>query len=358
VSRQRVINNLLGGPDFCPLVRRTPALQAQAEVNLAQRCESLLKDYSPALVRRALGYLYRKETKSSFEIEQLKPSTARAEKFVALLELAEYQDFCEKPRLLDLQNRIVDARFQNEDYRNNQNYIGQTVDDYSQRVHYVSPKPEDLPALMTGLLSAHRLLAVGDVPPVIHAALIAYGFVFLHPFEDGNGRIHRFLIHNILSRRGATPPGLMFPVSAAMLKNATLYDASLEAFSVPLMRVLEYQLDDAGRLTVQGETHDFYRFMDLTPQAEALWDFINLTIAQELGGELDFLAAYDRTKAAVQDIVDLPERLLDLFIRLCLQGGGRLSSRKRVAHFLFLSDAEVEALERAVQAGGFPAQRG
>jgi len=29
-------------------------------------------------------------------------------------------------------------------------------------------------------------------PPIVHAAVIGYAFVFLHPFEDGNGRIHRF----------------------------------------------------------------------------------------------------------------------------------------------------------------------
>ena len=57
------------------------------------------------------------------------------------------------------------------------------------------------------------------MPPfVIHAAAIGYGFVFLHPFEDGNGRIHRFLIHNILARRGFTPADVMAPVSATMLK--------------------------------------------------------------------------------------------------------------------------------------------
>jgi Fic family protein len=47
--------------------------------------------------------------------------------------------------------------------------------------------------------------------------------------QDGNGRIHRFLIHNILARRKFTPEGLMFPVSAVMLKNPADYDASLEA---------------------------------------------------------------------------------------------------------------------------------
>jgi Fic family protein len=37
------------------------------------------------------------------------------------------------------------------------------------------------------------------------AALVAFGFVFIHPFGDGNGRIHRFLIHQVLSTEGFTP---------------------------------------------------------------------------------------------------------------------------------------------------------
>jgi len=69
-----------------------------------------------------------------------------------------------------------------------------------------------------------------------------YGFVFLHPFEDGNGRIHRFLIHNILARRKYTPPGFIFPVSAVMLKNLAGYDGSLESFSRALMALVEYSL--------------------------------------------------------------------------------------------------------------------
>jgi hypothetical protein len=189
----------------------------------------------------------------------------------------------------------------------------------------------------------------GALPAVIHAAAISYGFVFLHPFEDGNGRIHRFLIHNILSLKGAVPKGLMFPVSAAMLKNPALYDHSLESFSVPLARLVEYDLDDMGRMTVIGETGRWYCYMDLTAQTEALYDFVMLTIEHELVEELDFLASYDKVKQAIQEIVDMPDRLIDLFIQLCLQGGGRLSAKKRASRFDFLTDEELSRMEDAVR---------
>jgi Fic family protein len=132
--------------------------------------------------------------------------------------------------------------------------VGQAISYQKQLVHYVCPKPEDISELMDGLIVAQGIMKEGGLPSVIHAAAISYGFIFLHPFEDGNGRIHRFLIHNILFLRGAVPKGLMFPVSAAMPKNPALYDRSLEAFSVPLARLVEYDLDDIGRMTVIGET--------------------------------------------------------------------------------------------------------
>lgn len=351
MQRHRVIDNLLGGKDFCPIIRRTEKLSAMEGLDLRKRCEEVVTAYPPALLRRALSYLYNKETQSSFEIEHIKPSVSRTEKFIALLEMAEHKDFCEKPLLIDVQNRIVDPRFRDRDYRTNQNYIGQTISYQKQRVHYVCPKPDDLPELMAGLLAAHQTMKAGAVPAIIHAAAISYGFVFMHPFEDGNGRIHRFLIHNILSLRGEIPKGLMFPVSAAMLKNPALYDHTLEAFSNPLMRRVEYDLDDLGQMTVPDETGPLYRYIDMTTQAEALYDFVKLTIEREVVEELDFLANYDKTRQAMQEIVDMPDRLIDLFIHLCLQNKGCLSARKRQSHFGFLTDDELTDMENAVREG-------
>jgi hypothetical protein len=99
-------------------------------------------------LKRALGYLYTKEAKSSFEIEHVKPSSTRTERFVTLLQMAEQDDFCRKPQLIDVQNRIVDARFRESDYRSDQTYVGETVAWQKERIHFTCPKPEDLANLM------------------------------------------------------------------------------------------------------------------------------------------------------------------------------------------------------------------
>jgi len=266
-----------------------------------------------------------------------------------LLQLAEEEDFCKKPKLIELQNRIVDARFRDSDYRLSQNYVGEAVAWQREKIHFACPKPEDLSVLMDGLTAAHKRMESGKVSAVIHAAAIAYGFVYLHPFEDGNGRIHRFLIHNILARRGFTPGGIMFPISASMLKNPADYDASLEAFSRQIMPLVDYSIDEEGLMTVHNDTASWYRYIDMTFQSEALFRFIDRTIETELAQELAFLAKYDETKKAIQEIVDMPDRQIDIFIRLCLQNNGRLSERKRKNHFNFLTDEEVIHMEGAVQ---------
>jgi len=349
VRRQRINDNLLGDRRFCPTIRRTGILRDFEAADLPERCRQAVSSYSPELLRRALSYLYTKETKSSFEIENIKPSSTRTERFIALLQLAEREDFCEKAKLIDLQDRIVDPRFSESEYRTSQNYVGEAVAWQQEKVHFVCPKPEDLADLMGGLIASHERMDDGGVSAVVHAAAVAYGFVFLHPFEDGNGRIHRFLIHNVLTRRGFSPKGIMFPVSASMLKNLADYDASLEAFSRPLMAPVEYSLDEEGRMTVENETARLYSYVDMTFQAEALFYVIEQTIDTELVRELAFLANYDETKRAIQGIVDMPDRQIDLFIRFCLRNNGRLSARKRASHFDSLSEHEIARMEQAVQ---------
>lgn len=348
VRRQRVNDNLLGDARFSPIVRRTGTLAGFEKKDLPGRCRQLLESYPRDILRRALSYLYTKETKSSFEIENVTLDPSRVRRFIALLATAGKKDFFTKPELLELQNRIVDERFRDSDYRQAQNYIGESVS-WREKIHFVSPKPDDLAALMEGMFAAHRRMEAGEVQPVVHAATVAFGFVYMHPFEDGNGRIHRFLIHNILARAGFTPPGAIFPVSAAMLQDKEAYDAALENFSAPLLHLVEYTLDSQGRMTVHNETALRYRFMDMTAQTEALFGFVERVIETDLLQELDFLRNYDTARSALQAIVDMPDRLLDLFIRLCVQNKGVLSSAKRKNHFSMLTDVEVTQMQQAIK---------
>ena len=63
-----------------------------------------------------------------------------------------------------------------------------------------------------------------------------------------------------------------------------------------------------GQMTVANDTACWYQYMDMTAQAEALYEFVAKIIEEELVEELSFLANYDNTKKAIQDIIDMPDR--------------------------------------------------
>ncbi len=349
IRRQRVIDNLPGNPAYCCMIRRTPALERYESERMDERAKLAISKYPKDLLQRATRFLYVKETKSSFAIEKMEPDQKRTARFIGLLEQAGRLDCYSKKELIKLQNAIVEARYAAPDYRDFQNYVGQSLGPAREYVHFIPPKPEDLAGLMDGWMESCRRLEAGGVHPVITAAVAGYGFVFLHPFEDGNGRLHRFLIQHALSAGGFGPNGVLFPVSATILKQMAKYDASLEAYSRRISQFVDYKLDEQGAMTVSGDTRALYRFPDLTAQAEALFGFIEDTISQEMVAELDFLTVYDAAKSKIRNVVDMPDRRLDLFLRICLEGKGNLSKTKR-SLFKELTNDEVKKMQEIVKA--------
>jgi hypothetical protein len=188
-----------------------------------------------------------------------------------------------------------------------------------------------------------------DLDPVLAAALSAFAFVFIHPFEDGNGRIHRYLIHHILARRGYTPPGVILPISSAMLRQRHLYNAALESFSRPLLRATDWYFNQEQSVCVTNDTHDLYRFFDATVQAEYLYARLEETLTTDFPDELQFLERFDRAMQAVRTIVDMPDARSRVLIQFCYQNQGHLSKSKR-SHFPELTDEEVSRIEERLQA--------
>lgn len=345
--RHRVVDNLLGGAGLYPTVRRTPRLAAQMASSLDAEARTLVEGFDPAILARAVNYLYTRETRSSFAIEGETPGATRVERFVAALKAAPGFDTTDKAALIRLQGDIVDPRYAARDWRDIQNYVGETAAGYREEVHFVCPRPQDVPALMTAWMGLTTRLADG-VDPVVAAALTAFAFVFIHPFEDGNGRIHRFLMHAVLARLGFSPPGVILPVSVAIERDRRRYDEVLETFSRPRLELVDWRWTPEQEIAVVNDTADLYRYFDATLFAEYLYDCVAETVRRDLREEIGFIAVFDRAFRAVREIVDMPDRRASLFVRLCLQNRNRLAARKR-DEFPELTDDEVAALEAAVQ---------
>lgn len=347
--RHRVLNNLLGTPSFCPLIRKSEKLSKFVAMNLKDEAARLVREYDEDALKRAISYLYTKETRSSFGIEGEHPSTSRTERFVTMLRSLPRIPRLDKAQLIALQNQTVDPRFANADYRDDQVYVGENIDLTRQHIHYIPPRPEDVPAMMDGLIAILGKAREATIDPVVLAAAASFGFVFIHPFSDGNGRLHRALIHYILSVMGFSPDGVIFPVSAVMLQRRRDYDECLESFSAPLMERVDYDESEAGIISVKNDTAAYYRFFDATRMAEALYDWVAETIRTEFRHELQFVVAFREARKAIEQIVEMPDKLANLFIKLVVQNRGKLSAAKRATQFQNLKDDEIVRMEEAVQ---------
>jgi hypothetical protein len=349
VPRQRIVLNVLGNASFSPLVRRTERLARRTPEALRAAIAGLVAAYEPETLARALAYLYTKETISSFAIERETPKPDRAARFASLLRRVSQVGELSEEKLAELQASIVEPRFAEHGFRTVQNYVGESLGLHRQRVHFVPPKPEDVGELMSGWLDALAGSVASDTDPVVWAAALSFGFVLIHPFVDGNGRLHRFLIHYVLAERGLTDEGVIIPVSAVMLSRAREYDACLEAFSEPLSQIVRWQMHDDGSITVHGDTALHYRYFDATVMAEHLYDWLDEAVNKELRGELEFLVGYRKARDAMAAVVEMPDALSDLFVKVALQNGGALSARKRKSAFSMLDDEEVAELEAIVR---------
>jgi hypothetical protein len=108
VRRQRIIDNLLGNKNYCPMIRRTDKLIAAMAQQLGQEAKGIIDGADPSLLARAVHYLFTKETKSSFAIEGEVPSVDRTLRFVAALGRADDFNTGDKQAFVELQNSIVD----------------------------------------------------------------------------------------------------------------------------------------------------------------------------------------------------------------------------------------------------------
>ena len=354
--RYRVKNNLPGTPAFCPLVFRTEVLKQFISLNLPDRARETVAAVPRDLLARTAAFLLLKDSRASYAIEGERPPQDRIQRWGRAIGEAGRQ-VLDRDELLRLQKIVIgDGRFTRLGFREEGGFVGEH--DRETRMplpDHIDARPEDLSSLIDGMIAFDRSHAQA-LDAVIAAAMLAFGFVYAHPFEDGNGRIHRYLIHHVLAERGFNPPGVVFPVSAAILDRIDDYRQVLESYSRRLLPLIEWEPTAEFNVRVLNDTGDFYRYFDATPHAEFLYACVQKTIEEDLPAETRFLQRYDDFRRQVEAFLDMPERLIDLLFRFLSQNDGRLSQRARAQEFRELTDEEARRVE-AIYSQSFETER-
>jgi hypothetical protein len=349
--RHRIRNNLPGVRDFCPMIRKTTLLEEYLHLNLSQRIKNIIGKIHPDVMARAAAFLLLKDSKASYAIEGENPSQNRSQRWGRAIGQAGQQAIT-KDELTRLQHMVIDdARFTVMGFREQEGFIGE----HDRRLgtpipDHISAQWKDLNVLMNGLIATnHKLEQDASLDAVLAAAMISFGFVFIHPFVDGNGRIHRYLMHHVLIRMGYVSKGIIFPVSAIILDRLEEYRKVLESFSRPRLDLIEWKATENNNVEVLNETIDLYRYFDATKQAEFLYRCVKQTIDETIPQEVDYLEKYDRMKSYLDDFFEMPDHTVALMIRFLAQGKGLLSERAKTKEFKALNAEEIRSIENKYQ---------
>jgi len=346
--RHKVRDNLLGTPRFCPIVRRTTVLNDFVGRDLGRKANEIIARTGKHVVSRAASFLLLADSRASFEIEGERPARGRLERWGrAVLQAGKNPLTIEE--IVRLHGILIeDKRFIHAGLRPDGVFLGERDYDGDPLPEFIGARPTDLQDLMEGMLDANQRMRESGFEPVLQAAATAFGFVYIHPFQDGNGRLHRCLIHHVLAERKFTPPGMVFPVSSVMLDKIDKYRDTLRAHSHPLMHFIQWRPTPERNVEVLNDTADLYRYFDCTEAAEFLYACVERTVEQDLPREIDYLRRHDEAMRRIMNTVEMPDRMAENLARYIRLNQGRLGRKRRESEFAKLTEEEVASLESIV----------
>jgi Fic family protein len=347
--RWRIEYNGLGDLQFCPIVRKTPALMAFIEKDILGQARAFAASVGEAQLERALNWAYLSETEGSFAIEGEAPSADKAARFAALLRRAHEQRPLTEALLVEWQNAAVTNPLdQSERFRAEQNRLQRDTPG-APGVTYVPPAPALAHELMHGLMRlANRRVAGLD--PLVHAAVVSFAFVLIHPFMDGNGRLSRFLIHHSLGQSGALPPQFLLPISVAMKKHEADYLRALTTFSKPARELcrVSWGGDEHYAYDWVPEADAWFRSMDLTEAVTFTMAMAEASLDTHMRQEVQFLALFDQVSRHINERHDLRGSDLANLIVTTFHNRGSLSNNRRKRYAGRVQAHVLDAIEQAV----------
>lgn len=368
--RWRVNDNLPGTRYFCPTIVKTDAFVHAAALDVKALFANLTDEFGEELLLRAAAWMTLRESKSSFVIEGEGDRTTRIQRFADVMgrRTGEGEQPLTDAASAELQREILGdiTTVTHFGFRQSPVFVGESVR-FSEVIHYVAPVQEDVADMMEGLRVF--LARTHGQSPVMRSTVAAFGYVYVHPMADGNGRVHRFLINDVLRRDGVIPAPVILPLSAVITDDAgerRSYAKVLDQVSVPLMRVIRENVSFAptrtrypdgvvSNLQFNGEdvARPLWRHLDLTPHVVYLSKVIERTITEQMREESKYLRNHAQARLALKEIVEMPDEQADRVLRSIDQNKGQLSNvlakEMPVLELPGIWVAVVEAVEAALR---------
>ena len=347
--RHKINNNLLGTALFCPVIRKTGKLNEYIDKNLSEKSKNIVGKVSPTILRRAASFLLLADSKASFEIEGERPPKGRIERWGKIINEAGKNalSVAEIERLhAALIHNTTNLKI---GLRDEGVFLGERDREGDPIPEFIGAKQDQLESLINGWLDLNERLGGGSIDPILHTTIMAFSFIYIHPLGDGNGRIHRYLLHHILARENFYPKGMIFPISSVILDEIATYREVLVSHSGALMDCIDWDITEKKNILVTNDTGDLYRYFDCTSAAEFIFECAEKTIEIVLPEEIKYLEQFDKSYEEARDIIEMPDHELKQLLTFIIQNEGELSARKKKRFFENLPDnlqSEVEEIVR------------
>lgn len=354
-NRWRVNNNIAGTRHFAPMVLKTEDVSKIYSLNVKERLDKLDDEFGVDLIMRASVWMTLRESRSSFAIEGESKQESRIERFARVMaeQVGKGQPPLSHDSLAVLQQEIIGRSLSIAHFgiRKSPVFVGES--NYKERreiIHYIAPPADTVLDKLQGLVKF--LADTQGQSSIMRSAVAAFGFVYIHPLADGNGRIHRFLINDILRRDGQTSDPVILPISGAIIQDSASrkdYSDVLDSVSKAVMKSLDgqygfgnttqYKDGIKSNLVLQNTqlAEPLWQYMDLTPHTLYLAKLIKQVIEEDMIQESAFLRHYDDIRQAVKNVIEMSNHDADRIIRSILDNKG-VRSNKLVKEYETLSD--------------------
>lgn len=356
--RWRVNNNIAGARDFAPMVIKTDTVKNALNFDVKTELDRLNNEFGEDLILRSAVWITLRESRSSFIIEGEGKKQNRIERFATVMaeQVGKGKLPLDADVLARLQQEIIGKSLSIETFGIRQSPVFVGESNFRERqeiVHYIAPPQTMVNQLLQGLI--HFADQTTGQSSMMRSAVVAFGFVYIHPLADGNGRFHRLLINDVLRRDGQTTDPIILPISKAIIEDGSsrkAYNEVLDSISKMVMKSLEgsYHFKEHIRyadgvrsnlvLDDISQTLPLWRYMDLTPHVVYLAKLIKKVINEDMPEESRYLRHYDTLRENIKNVIDMSNHDADRIIRSIIDNQAKRSN-KLIKEYPMLADDEL-----------------